>query len=340
MKLLTFVIPAYNAEAFLDKCITSMIVPQLLEKLEILVIDDGSKDQTAAVAETYCREYPGSVRLILQENRGHGGALNTGFAAATGKYVKVVDADDWVQTQNLSAFLELLARCESDVVLTHSRTIHIVTGNQAEWKSAPGGFGRAYTMAEIMAHWPQFAPCMNLHGITYRRDFYQKSRICLLEHMFYEDHEYATFPCCHAAGVTPFDLFLYEYRIGDENQSISRSNQLKRIGQIEKVLQTMMAMAGELPANSTAAAYAIEKIRVLLMRYLTVALLAEPDKKAGRQLAARQVAQCRQLAPMVWSKAERKYRILVLLNRLHVSEQAWEKVLHSRLMQRLRGKAD
>ena len=95
MKVLSFVIPAYNSEKFLDKAIPSMLVPEILDKLEIIVVNDGSTDGTAAAAEKYCAEYPETVRLISQENKGHGGALNTGIAAASGKYVKVIDADDW-----------------------------------------------------------------------------------------------------------------------------------------------------------------------------------------------------------------------------------------------------
>ena len=82
MKILTFVIPAYNSESFLHKCLDSMLVPELLEKLEILVVSDGSTDRTAEIAEGYCVRYPDTVRLISQENKGHGGALNTGCAAA------------------------------------------------------------------------------------------------------------------------------------------------------------------------------------------------------------------------------------------------------------------
>ena len=105
MKVLTFVIPAYNSEKFLDKAISSMLVPEVLDKLEIIVVNDGSKDSTAAIAEKYCTQYPETVKLISQENKGHGGALNTGIAAAAGKYVKVIDADDWVVSENLPEFI-------------------------------------------------------------------------------------------------------------------------------------------------------------------------------------------------------------------------------------------
>jgi glycosyltransferase involved in cell wall biosynthesis len=108
MKLLSFIIPSYNCEKYLDKCLTSMLHPELLERLEIIVVNDGSQDGTQAIAERYVNAYPATVRLINQENRGHGGALNAGCAAATGKYLKAIDADDWVETDSLPQFLSLL----------------------------------------------------------------------------------------------------------------------------------------------------------------------------------------------------------------------------------------
>ena len=108
MKVLSLIVPAYNSERFLDKGITSFLQEQTLDQLDIIIVNDGSMDNTAQIAEKYCRQYPDSIRLINQENRGHGGALNTGCAAAVGKYLKVIDADDWIETQNLPAFLSAL----------------------------------------------------------------------------------------------------------------------------------------------------------------------------------------------------------------------------------------
>ena len=109
-KILSFIIPSYNSQGFLDKCIPSFANAEVLDELDIIIVNDGSQDDTAAVAEKYCQMYPGSVRLISQENKGHGGALNTGCAAAVGKYLKVIDADDWVLTENLPAFVAAFTR--------------------------------------------------------------------------------------------------------------------------------------------------------------------------------------------------------------------------------------
>ena len=335
MKILSFIIPAYNSEKFLEKCVSSMLVPEILDKLEIIVVNDGSKDTTAVIAEAFCTQYPNTVRLISQENKGHGGALNTGCAAASGKYLKVIDADDWVVTENLTAYIQLLENCGSDVVLTHHHTIDIGTGEIKKWKSYPETFGRSYSFEEIMPQWRNFDRSLTFHGITYRTDFYQKHSLKLSEHVFYEDHEYATFPCCHAESVTPFDLFLYEYRIGDVHQSVAAQNQLKRIGHTETVLRHMTQAYHLLPENA-GKRYAAMKIQGLLLSYLTTTLLVNPDRKAGRISAEKTMAQYRTDAPEVYALAMRKYQVFQLLNRLHISKAAWDKILNSSLYNRLR----
>lgn len=335
MKVLSFVIPSYNSAHFLDKCIPSMLVPELLSKIEIIVVNDGSTDATIEAASRYCLQYPDTVQLISQDNKGHGGALNTGCAAAKGKYLKVIDADDWVVTENLHKLIALLETCESDVVLTHHHTIDIGTGEIKNLRSYPPEFGKSYGFNEIMSDWRSFDRSLTFHGITYRTAFYQKYGHKLLEHIFYEDHEYATYPCCYAQSIIPFDLFLYEYRIGDVNQSISNANQLKRLGHTEAVLQRMMELYQKLP-ESSGKEYAAMKIQGLLLSYLTTAMLVEPNKKAGRKLAAKQMALCKEKAPKAWELAQNKYRVFCLLNRLHVTKKTWEALLGSKLYNTVR----
>lgn len=338
MKILTFVIPAYNSERFLDKCISSMLVPEVLSKIEIIVVNDGSTDATAEVAEKYCTQYPGTVRLICQENKGHGGALNTGCAAAKGKYLKVIDSDDWVESQNLPAFIARLEECESDVVLTHYRTHNISSGQVRDWMCTPKAFHCNYSLPRIVADWRNFYQLLTFHGITYRTDFYRSCGIALSEHVFYEDYEFATFPCCQAESIYPVDLFLYDYRIGDVNQSVSDTSKLKRIGHLEQVLDRMMQ---EYPAAARIQGgcdYAAIKIQELLLSYLKVALLIDPQKKNGRKQAAAMMQRFWEQLPKVAELAEKKYRVFLGMNYLHISNRTWESFVNSSAYRLLRGK--
>ena len=99
MKLLSIAIPCYNSEAYMENCIKSLLPGG--DEVEILVIDDGSKDRTAEIADEYQEKYPGIVRAIHQPNLGHGGAVNTGIHHAQGLYFQVVDSDDWVHEETV-----------------------------------------------------------------------------------------------------------------------------------------------------------------------------------------------------------------------------------------------
>lgn len=310
-----------------------------MDELDIIIVNDGSKDETPAVAQKYCERYPESVRLINQENKGHGGALNTGCAAAVGKYLKVIDADDWIETQNLPEFVRLLKDCGSDVVLTHYFTRNISTGEAKEWKIAPAQFDMAVDFHEIMENWRQYEHGLTFHGITYRTDFYQRKSTPLSERVFYEDHEFAAMPCCWADSVMPVDLFVYDYRIGDVQQSVSDVNQLKRLSHMQKVLRRFMEEGNRFQAKDSAGwRYFCMKAKGVLLSYMTTVLLVDPDRKKGRQLAARMMQEFAGQMPEVYAMAVRQYRIFAMMNRLHIRKQSWEQILSSPLYKALRAK--
>lgn len=340
MRILSFIIPSYNCSAFLPKCIESMLHPELLEQLEIIVVNDGSVDQTAAVAQEYVKQYPQTVRLINQENKGHGGALNTGCTAAEGKYLKVIDADDWVETDNLPAFLGFLSNCTSDVVLTHHYTRDISTGEVKHWKSYPEAFGIAYSLEQIMGQPQNFDRSLTFHGITYRTDFYQSLNIRLSEKVFYEDHEYATFACCKAASVIPLDLFIYHYRIGDVQQSVSDANQLKRLSHMETVLKRFLTEYKILPSTDGGRSFFEMKAQGVLLAYITTVMLVEPNRKAGRKLGRKMIEQFQKDLPGAYERSVKQYQIFRLMNLMGMNKVTWEKILHSKLYRKLRHSHD
>lgn len=112
MKILSFAVPCYNSEAYMRKCIDSLLPGG--EDVEIIIVDDGSSDGTAAIADEYEAKYPGICRAIHQENAGHGGAVNTGITNARGMYFKVVDSDDWLDTDSYKIVLNRLKQFRED----------------------------------------------------------------------------------------------------------------------------------------------------------------------------------------------------------------------------------
>lgn len=340
MKILSVIIPSYNSEKYLDKCITSFLVDDLLEKIEIIVVNDGSTDNTALLAQGYCDTYPEAVKLISQENKGHGGALNTGCLSARGKYLKVVDADDWVVTENLKEFISLLEQTDSDVVLTHHFTTNISTEEVKKWKSYPEKFGQEYGFEEIMQNWKSFDRSLTFHGITYNTAFYKQNGILLSEHVFYEDHEFATIPCCKAKKITPFDLFIYNYRIGDIEQSVSNENQLNRKGHTEAVIKRLCDEFSKLNLSPAAKKYYCMKVQGLLLSYLVTVLLVEPNRSKGRKFALDMINHVKKNLPEAFSLSKKQYSVLRVLNFLNISKNCFDAILNSKLYNKLRSNHD
>lgn len=103
MKYITFVVPSYNSQDYLHRCVDTLIPDN--DEIEIIIVNDGSTDKTAEIADAYAEKYPNTIRVVHKENGGHGSAVNTGLSLACGQYLKVVDSDDWLDDSALKKLL-------------------------------------------------------------------------------------------------------------------------------------------------------------------------------------------------------------------------------------------
>lgn len=99
-KLLTIIVPCYNSEDYMKRCLDSLVRGG--DKVEVIVVDDGSTDTTGKIADQYATNNSSIVKVIHKENGGHGSDVNAGLEAATGRYFKVVDSDDWLISDHLN----------------------------------------------------------------------------------------------------------------------------------------------------------------------------------------------------------------------------------------------
>ena len=112
MKLITFAVPSYNSEAYMEHCIDTLLTGG--EEVEIIIVNDGSKDNTKKIADRYAKQYPTIVKAVHKENGGHGSGVNKGLELATGLYYKVVDSDDWVDEDALKKTLETIKKLHKE----------------------------------------------------------------------------------------------------------------------------------------------------------------------------------------------------------------------------------
>lgn len=129
-KILTVTIPSYNVEQYLRQTLDSFLAQEILEEIEVLIIDDGSKDHTAAIGKEYERKYPDTFRVISKKNGGHGSTINRGIQEASGRYFKVVDGDDWVNTEDFVKLVKALKSCTAEYVVTNYYEVNDRTGER------------------------------------------------------------------------------------------------------------------------------------------------------------------------------------------------------------------
>ncbi|MBE6684252.1 MAG: glycosyltransferase [Ruminococcaceae bacterium] len=227
-KLLTVTVPCYNSEGYMRKCVDSLLVGG--ERVEIIIINDGSKDGTGAIADEYAAKYPEIVRVVHQENGGHGEGINQGLKRATGIYFKVVDSDD-VLDENLPLMLDKLEECEAqggvDLLVTNYFYAHEdEIGDQSICYKNALPENRIFTWEETRRF--RLRQMLTIHSCTFRTEIMRKSGKELPKHTFYEDNYMICLSLPHVERMYYLNKDLYRYTIGREGQSVQRDIIKKR----------------------------------------------------------------------------------------------------------------
>lgn len=339
MKIITFIIPSYNVERYLHTALESFITEDeaVNDQIEVLVIDDGSSDRTADIARSYAAQYPDMFRLIQKENGGHGSTINVGSREAQGSFIKVIDADDWVVTENLPTYINFLQNTDADVVLTPFHMVDMTTKERIVQKMYITDYNCTYTPNELAADWKSFDRCTTFHGITYRTEFYNRNRHELPEKVFYEDQEYATIPLCCAKKVAVLNLMLYQYLVGNGEQSVAKSNQIKRIGHLETVIGHMLEYWAESKDKTVFSNnYFLRKTEAVVFSYYVVMCILYDKKLEGRRKCKNLNQKIKEQCPELFHMIKKKYCMYTVFSFLHISEENYERLIHSSMFRLVR----
>lgn len=237
-KVLTVVIPSYNVEAYLADTLESFISEEIMEDVEVLIVNDGSKDSTPEIAEQFEQRYPQTFRLINKENGGHGSTINRGMEEAKGAYFKVVDGDDWVDTEDFTEMVKRLRNETADYVVTKYYKVNDKTKEKT---------------VEAFPYFEEHPSCtfdecagqseIPMHALVIRTAILQDHHIRLDEHCFYVDNEYITFPVPYVEKVQYYDLTVYMYRLAVATQSVSMQGFQKHLPDHVKVTLRLVDFA-------------------------------------------------------------------------------------------------
>lgn len=233
MKDITFTVPCYNSQDYMERCIDTLLIGE--EQVEIIIVDDGSSDRTGEIADNYARNYPDIVKVVHQENGGHGAGVNAGLALASGTYFKVVDSDDWLDEKELQKFLKKLTCWKKEAVLVDLIICNYLYDHLYENRTKRMGYENVFKENQIcdwnsMGH---FKPSQYLvmHSLFYRTEVLRTSGVKLPKHTFYVDNIFANQPLPYVQTLCYLNLDLYHYFLGREDQSVNESVLMKRIDQ-------------------------------------------------------------------------------------------------------------
>ena len=244
-KVVTFGIPSYNAAADMDRCISSILEGSgYAPDVEVIIVDDGSTDETPRKADEWVARYPGIVRAVHQENGGHGIAVLSGLREASGTYYKVVDSDDWLDAEALSTMLSILRGFEERGCRVDLFISNYVYEKVHEGKRTAISYRTALPRKKVFG-WDQigrFRPDQNLlmHSLCYRTDVLRAADLPLPAHTFYVDNIYAYVPLPRCETLYYADIDLYRYFIGREGQSVNEATMVRRLDQQFRITRIMM----------------------------------------------------------------------------------------------------
>lgn len=242
MKLVSFAIPCYNSESYMRKCIDSILTGG--EDVEIIIVNDGSKDGTIMIAREYEANFPSIVKVIDKENGGHGSGVNAGLNAATGLYYKVVDSDDWLDTDALKTLLDTIRAHRMRGELPDLYITNFVYDHALDNTAYSSGYkkkmptGVAFGWNSVKAF--HYSHMLLMHALLYRREKLIASGTVLPEHTFYVDNLYAYQPLPEMGTIFYLDVDLYHYFIGRADQSVNINNFTKRYEQQIRVMRCMV----------------------------------------------------------------------------------------------------
>jgi len=242
MKLLSVAIPCYNSEKYMRNCIHSLLAGG--EEVEIIIVDDGSKDATGAIADEYAEKYPTIVKAVHQENGGHGEAVNAGLRHASGLYFKVVDSDDWVSISAYKEILKALQELAGASPMVDMVISNFVYEKEGQKRKKVMRYRSAFPQNQVFTwndvkflHKGQY---ILMHSVIYRTKLLRECGLQLPKHTFYVDNIFVYHPLPYVKYLYYLDVNFYRYYIGRSDQSVNEQIMISRIDQQLKVNYIMI----------------------------------------------------------------------------------------------------
>lgn len=249
--ILSIIVPSYKTSIYMDANLPTFVSNRLKGKIEVLLIDDGSPDDSLNKAISFQSKYPEFFKAVHKDNGGHGSVINFGISISRGKYIKVVDGDDYVITESLESLVAFLETQDfdavvSDFILSYPNKKKLVRGRRFKQDD----------LSDYVA---------TIHSLTFKRRIFVQHDIRVREGIFYEDNEYATYPFEFVKSIGYFNKAVYVYSLGLPNQSVSYVSAKKHFPDAEIVFDDLLSFYKKLVCNNTKS-----EVRVLVATKIAV----------------------------------------------------------------------
>lgn len=239
MKALTILIPVYNTEKYIKRCLDSLLVSEIMGDIEILVVNDGGKDHSVEIIQKYVDSYPETVKLIDKENGGHGSTINAGIKEAKGKYFRVLDSDDWFNSIDFVKFVNRLKSEDADLVVCDYRKEHTYNSKSEYFEYKNLEDRKRYRFDDIdlkLLAGEYFVMATS----TYKTEILRASGLKMLEKTFYVDMQYNVVPMTKVETFTYYHLDIYRYFIGRKEQSMNMDNFVRNQEHHKKMIKWLI----------------------------------------------------------------------------------------------------
>lgn len=241
MKVISIAIPTYNMEQWLNRCFDSVVIPEIIDKVEIIVVNDGSRDRSSEIAHSYADRYPDSVIVIDKENGNYGSCVNRALGIATGKYFRILDADDWFDRNGFIGYVNQLESLTVDVVVTHYVKEFVGRKKNTIYDTSFKCFNQILSINSLQSDDIDFYEDLVMHKLSYRTDLLKSCELRLSEGISYTDTEYVYYPLLKAQNIIFLDILLYRYFIGREGQTVSISSRISHVNDMYIILDRMLS---------------------------------------------------------------------------------------------------
>ena len=237
-KILTIAVPTYNIENYIEKCLGSIINTDLLPLIEVIVVNDGSTDNSSNIAKKYSKLYPNTYYVIDKENGGHGSAINTALKHANGKYFMVVDGDDWIDNKALLNVLSIAKDNEDLDAIFFSEIVEVKSNNTRKIRDFNKIFNEGYiNLNESKANLDNL---IGLANFMIKVDNLRNINLQLTEKAYYVDIEYVLFSLATIKKAMYINEYVYHYLVGRLNQSTNIKTALQHINDRRLVINKVL----------------------------------------------------------------------------------------------------